>query len=190
MSLENTLIEESGFIDTPLHKEMEELNRPAIEAIKTALAMFDDRIEKLLKEDALISQQAKIVMSIPGFGKVIASKLITATNGFTRINNPRALACYAGIAPFEHRSGTSLKGKTRVSHLANKDLKKMLHMAALVTIRKGNIMHDYYLRKVSEGKNKMSVINAVRNKLVHILMACIRNETIYLKNFNHSLVTT
>ena len=119
--------------------------------------------------------------SISGFGQVIASKLIVATQGFMRITNPRSLACYSGIAPFEHRSGTSIKGITRVSHLANKDLKKMLHMAALVTIRKGNIMHDYYKRKVAKGKSKMSVINAVRNKLIHILMACIKNDTIYQK---------
>jgi len=66
----------------------------------------------------------------------------------------------------------------------------MIHLAALVTIRKGNIMHDYFNRKVAEGKNKMSVINAIRNKLIHILMACIKNNTTYQKNFNHSLERT
>ncbi len=79
-------------------------------------------------------------MSIPGFGQIISSKLIQITHGFTRLTNPRQLACFAGGAPFEHASGSSLKGKTRISHLANKEIKKMLHLAALVTIRKGNIM--------------------------------------------------
>jgi len=190
MSISNTLKEEIGFVDADLHEEMEQLSRPVIDELEKTLASFNARIEKILAEDVLLSDQAKIVTSIPGFGKVIASKLIIATQGFTRLTDPRALACYAGIAPFEHRSGTSIKGKTRVSHLANKDLKKMLHMAALVTIRKGNIMHGYFNRKVAEGKNKMSVINAVRNKLVHILMACIKNNTTYQKNFNHSLAVT
>ena len=137
------------------------------------------------------SQQGKIVQSIPGFGQVIASKLIQVTYGFTRLTDPRQLACFAGVAPFEYSSGTSLKGKTRISHLANKEIKnlsrsfgrKMLHLAALVTIRKGNIMHDYFNRKVAQGKNKMSVINAVRNKLIHILLACIKNNTMYQKNY-------
>ena len=190
MSMRNTLKEEIGFVATELHEELEQLNRPAIEVLEKTLEGFDSRVEKILKEDEELSGQAKIVTSIPGFGKVIASKLIVATHGFTKITDPRSLACYAGIAPFEHRSGTSLKGRTRVSHLANKDLKKMIHLAALVTIRKGNIMHDYFNRKVAEGKNKMSVINAVRNKLVHILMACIKNNTTYQKNYQHSLVTT
>lgn len=190
LSIGNTLKEEIGFIDEDLHAEMDQISRPAIEALEKTLAEFDQRIEKILQEDIQLSDQAKIVISIPGFGKVIASKLIIATHGFTRLTNPRSLACYSGVAPFEHRSGTSLKGKTRVSHYANKDLKKMLHMAALVTIRKGNIMHDYFNRKVAEGKNKMSVINAIRNKLIHILLACIKNNTTYQKNFNHSLAIT
>ena len=190
MSIRNSLKEEIGFVKEELHEEMEELTRPSIEALEKTLEGFNSRIEKILNEDVELSGQAKIVTSIPGFGKVIASKLIIATQGFTKITNPRSLACYAGIAPFEHRSGTSLKGRTRVSHLANKDLKKMIHLAALVTIRKGNIMHDYFNRKVAEGKNKMSVINAIRNKLIHILMACIKNNTTYQKNFNHSLAIT
>jgi len=190
LSMSNPLKEEAGFIDHELHEEMESISRPAIDALEKVLAKFNGQIEDLLKEDIELSRQAEIVKSIPGFGNVVASKLIIATEGFTRLTNPRALACYSGIAPFEHSSGTSIKGKTRVSHLANKDLKKMLHLAALVTIRKGNIMHDYYKRKVGEGKNKMSVINAVRNKLIHILMACIKNNTTYEKNFNHSLAIT
>jgi len=190
LSLSNTLKEEADFVEEELHLEMEEVSRPAIEALEQALAEFDLRIEVILEKDILLSGQAKIVTSIPGFGKVIASKLIVATHGFTRFTNARSLACYSGIAPFEHSSGTSIKGKTRVSHFANKELKKMLHLAALVTIRKGNIMHDYFNRKVAQGKNKMSVINAIRNKLVHILMACLRNNTTYQKNFNHSLEIT
>lgn len=190
MSIGNTLKEEEGFIDSDLHEEMEEISLPVVAAVKASLAEFNRRIEVILKEDIELSEQAKIVTSIPGFGHVIASKIIIATHGFTRLTDPRALACYAGIAPFEHRSGTSIKGKTRVSHYANKDLKRMIHLAALVTIRKGNIMHDYFNRKVAQGKNKMSVINAIRNKLIHILMACIRNNTTYQKNFNHSLEIT
>lgn len=98
-------------------------------------------------------------------------------------NDRRKLACYAGVAPFEYSSGTSVRGKTRVSHIANKDLKKMFHLAALVTIRKNGIMYDYYQRKVAQGKPKMAVINAVRNKLIHIMLACIKNDTIYQKNY-------
>jgi hypothetical protein len=39
-------------------------------------------------------------------------------------------------------------------------------------------LRDYYLRKVEEGKNKMAIINAVRNKISHSLFACVRENRI------------
>lgn len=187
LSLSNSLKEEIGYVEEALHEEMECINRPAIEAVEQAIEQCNQKITSLLEQDSQLARKTEIVQSIPGFGTVISAKIIEVTRGFTRLTNPRALACFAGVAPFEYSSGTSLKGKTRISHLANKDLKKMLHLAALVTIRKGNIMHDYFQRKVAEGKNKMAVINAVRNKLIHILLACIKNDTTYDKNYSHKL---
>ena len=187
MSLENTVNEESGFIAADLHEETKALNAAPIASLEAQIRKVDERITDLLSSDMELNRLRKIIMSMPGFGPVITPKIIAVTQGFTRLTDPRAFACYAGVAPFEHTSGTSLKGKTRVSHLANKDIKKMLHLAALVTIRKGNIMHDYFNRKVAQGKNKMSVINAIRNKLIHILFACIRDNVIYQKNYHHSL---
>lgn len=187
LSVRGPLEEEKGFVDGPAHEEAVAIAAPVIEALEDAIKDLGERIGELLGSDGRLARQAEVVTSIPGFGIVIASKLIEVTKGFTRLTDPRQLACYAGVAPFEHSSGTSVKGRTRVSHLANKDIKKMLHLAALVTIRKGNIMHGYFQRKVAEGKNKMSVINAVRNKLIHILLACIKNDTIYDKNYQHEL---
>ena len=187
MSLRNTLKEEKGFIPEKLHQEMIKLNTKAIKALEKSIQQIDTKIQQLLKKDTQFKQLQKIIQSMPGFGPVITPKLIAVTHGFTRLTDPRAFACFAGVAPFEHKSGTSLKGKTRISHLANKDIKKMLHLAALVTIRKNNIIHDYFNRKVQQGKNKMSIINAIRNKLIHILFACIKNNTTYQKKYQHSL---
>lgn len=79
----------------------------------------------------------------------------------------RKLACYSGVAPFVYQSGTSIRGKTGVSKFANGELKRTLHMAAISSVQHNPELHEYYQRKVQEGKNKMSVINAVRNKLLH-----------------------
>ena len=97
------------------------------------------------------------------------------------------MACYAGIAPFEHTSGTSIKGRTRVSHLANKSLKTLLHMGALSAIKNSEEIGAYYRRKVEEGKPKMVVINAVRNKLVLRIWACIREDRMYEKTYTKNL---
>ena len=186
-SVRNPLEEEKGFVDSAHHEEAAAITAPVVKALEGAIKGYGTKIKELLDSDGQLARQAEIISSIPGFSKVITPKLIEVTRGFTRLTDPRQLACYAGIAPFEHSSGTSVKGRTRVSHLANKDIKKMLHLAALVTIRKGNIMHAYYQRKVGEGKSPMTVINAVRNKLVHILLACIRKDVMYEKNYEAGL---
>jgi transposase len=112
--------------------------------------------------------------------------MIVKTNGYTKINNPRKFACYAGIAPFKQRSGSSLNKRPRVSHLADKSIKKLLHMAAMRAIQLDNVLRNYYIRKIEQGKNKMAVLNAIRNKLVHIIFAMIKNQKLYDFNLHMS----
>ena len=101
------------------------------------------------------------------------------TNEFKTITDPRKLACYAGVAPFKNTSGISVFGRNRVSNLADKSLKKLLHLGAMSAIRLDNDLAIYFKRKVAQGKNKMSVLNAVRNKIIHIVFALIKNQNLY-----------
>jgi transposase len=78
--------------------------------------------------------------------------------------------------PFEHTSGKSVRSKPKVHYMANKKLKKQLHMCAMSAINFDPEIKEYYNRKVAEGKNKMLVINNVRNKLVHRVCACVRDN--------------
>ena len=78
------------------------------------------------------------------------------------LNDTRKLACYCGVAPFKYSSGTSVRGKTKVHYMANKKLKCNLHMASLTAVKLEVELKAYYERKVLEGKNKMSVLNAVK----------------------------
>ena len=94
----------------------------------------------------------------------ITSLFITVTNAFIFFKDWRKLACYCGVAPFRHQSGSSIKGKTKVSHIANKKMKSLLNMAALSAKKCDTEIKAYYERKVAEGKNKMSVINAAKCK--------------------------
>ncbi|HRU60950.1 MAG TPA: transposase [Bacteroidia bacterium] len=100
---------------------------------------------------------------------------------FNKIIDAKKYACHAGVAPFEHTSGTSLKGKSRVSHLADKEMKTMFHLASLSSISRSGEFKDYFDRRVKEGKNKMLVINAIRNKLIHRIFACVKEKRNYVK---------
>ena len=114
---------------------------------------------------------------------ITAVNLITTTNEFLSITEAKKYACYSGVAPFEHSSGSSVRGKTKVSHMANKKTKTLLHLAALSAIQVKGEIKEYYKRKVEQGKNKMSVLNAVRNKIIQRVFACVKKDRFFEKNY-------
>lgn len=154
-------------------------NRKIIRQLEKAIEEFEQKLEQLICSLPEMKKQYELLKTIPGIGKVVAQTLVIFTNGFARFDNARALACHAGIAPFEYKSGTSVRGKSRVSHRSNKRLKSLLHMAAMAAIKTNGELRTYYERKVAEGKNKMSVLNAVRNKLIHRVFAVLKRNTEY-----------
>src|SRR5204863_7838877 len=91
---------------------------------------LDTKIQQLVKADPEIKALYELIVSVKGIGPIVATNLIVTTNCFMNFQNSRQLACYCGIAPFEMQSGTSLKGKSRVSHYANKKMKVLLNLAA------------------------------------------------------------
>ena len=151
------------------------------------MAAIEARIDELFSKDAQLNRLYELISSVDGVGKCIAGQVIVDTNEFKNIKEGKAYACYSGVAPFEHRSGSSVHLRSRLSHLANKCTKTLLHMAALSPIRMAGELKDYYQRKVAEGKNKMSVMNAIRNKLILRVFACVRNNKVYQKNYVHTL---
>jgi transposase len=145
-----------------------------LSSIEKEIQQIDNELEDTVKGDPHLKELFQLATSVPGVGKLTALFMICFTNEFSMYTNPKQLACYCGVAPFEHSSGSSVRGRTRVSHMANKVLKRMLHMGAMSVISRDPELRDYYQRKVAQGKNKMLVINAVRNKIIHRLCAVIK----------------
>ena len=164
-----------------MDKSLHDLNRQQVILLDKQLKFIENSIEELIKADEIMHRQSKLIRSIPGVGKVLCWTMIARTENFTTITAPRQMACYSGVAPFRNSSGTSIKGKDRVSHYADKAVKTILHMAAMRAVRLQNDMQDFYLRKVAQGKNKMSVLNAVRNKIIHRIFAVVKNQKPYQK---------
>ncbi len=169
------------FCDTAASKVLEKENKAIILFLKKRITHFDTLIEKIIIENPVMENQYKLITSIPGIGLQISANIIAYTQAFTLFDCPRKFACYSGVAPFPYQSGTSIKGRSRVSHLANKKMKSILSLGALLAIRNDTEMRLYYQRKVNEGKNKMLVLNAVRNKLLQRIFAVVKRETPYVK---------
>jgi transposase len=162
-----------------LDKDLLKLNKKLIEAMNSQIKQLEANIEQVIKLDDQLKVQASLIKSVPGVGKVLCWMMLAKTEGFTLIDSPRKMACYCGVVPFDYQSGTSIRQKPRVSLYADKSLKSVLHLAAMSSIRLPNDLRSYYLRKVQEGKNKMSILNAIRNKIIHRVFAIIKNQTMY-----------
>lgn len=144
------------------------------------IQQVEQRMEQIIASHPVLSRQNELLQSIPGVGRQLAGYMLVTTEGFTRITNARKLCCHAGIAPFRYHSGENTYSKARVSHRADKQLKSLLHMGALSAIRSPGELQEYYQRKVQQGKPKMSVINAIRSKLVHRMFAVIKRDEEYV----------
>lgn len=159
----------------------------SIKALKTDLKNVEKKIVEVIKSDASLNHLFELITSVDGIGSVIACEMIITTNEFKNINDPKKYACYSGVVPFEHSSGSSVRGRTRVSHFANKNTKRLLHMATLSIIRYQGELKTYWLRKIQEGKHKMVILNAIRNKLIQRVFAVVKRGTKYEKVYTHVL---
>ena len=179
--------EASEFIEASISRRIVKNCQGTLKALQKDILKIEKEIDDLVREDQPLAQQMEWATSVPGVGKITALNVIIASGELERISEVKKFACYAGIAPFEYSSGSSIRGRTKVSKMANMTLKKILQLAAMSAIQYCEEIKRYYERKVAEGKNKMSVINAVRNKLISRIFSCIKNRRIYQKEFVHAL---
>ena len=168
-----TMISQSGrHIVTELNKEIEKI---------------DKRIAELIDSDDELAQVFTIVTSIPGIGTQNAVCLMVYTDNFRRFNfDSRKIACYYGIAPFGRDSGTSVHTDPHVHYMANRQIKAMLSQAALSAARFNPVIASYYSRLIERGKKRQIALNNVKNKLVHIVTAMVRNKQLFDKDYKIS----
>jgi transposase len=154
-----------------------------IRGLEQDIKNIDADIAKLVKEDKELNHQVRLITSIPSVGPITAYHLICYTNEFKQVRSGKQLSSYCGVAPFSRSSGSSVRKPARVSHLANRVLKMLLHMCALTATKMKNDFGDYFRRKTAEGKHKMLVINALRNKLALTIAAVVQKQCQFDKQY-------
>jgi transposase len=165
------------FIPGSIFKVVATNNHKTIAFLKKSLKTIDGKIKSIREKNERLNAQYQLLKSVPGIGDITALYMIVTTRGFERFENWRKFACYSGIAPFQYTSGSSIRGKTRVNHLADKKMKSLLNMAALSAVRHDQEIKEYYERKINEGKNPMLVLNNIRCKIVGRAFAVINRST-------------
>lgn len=139
----------------------------------------EQQIQKLIEASQPIKYYFDLLCTIRGIGMVVAATVIVKTKCFSSFSDPRKFACYAGTAPFPKESGKTI-GSHRISNIADKEMKKLLTLAAQAAILYDPEIKHYYLRKLKQGKSKKCVRNAIRNKLIARIFSVAKRGTPYV----------
>ena len=126
-----------------------------------------------------------LLCSLPGIGLLTAATILGETNGFDLIRNKRQLASYAGLDVKEKQSGTSVKGKPRISKKGNRYLRKAMHLPALTAIRHDERFKAIFARIVSKHGIKMKAAVAIQRKLLEMAYTLYKKQ----EKYNHEYLT-
>lgn len=169
-----------GKTDTIIH-----IAREKIKANEKHIALIEKEITQVIESNESMLLNYRIVTSIKGIGPVNAWMTIAYTENFTSFADARKYAVFVGVIPFEHTSGTSIKGRRRVSHLAHKELKQELNQAA-----KTAITHDPEIRAYAQRKLKNKpyplVLNNVKFKLILCMFSLVKRGVKYVENYQRA----
>lgn len=152
--LEIPIKEARQFLEPEMARTLEEASKPAIDALQKSLKDLDKQLEALQKTDPEVNHKIDLMRSVPGIGKVASFTFLVATNEFIRFDSAKKLACHAGVVPFAETSGTSVRHRPKVSHQANKNLKTILHMAALSILRHKKPLKNITTEKSPRARTK------------------------------------
>ena len=166
------------YVTKDIQKQIEHLNE--------SIEQVEKQLMEIIESESSLKKTFTLATSVKGIGLVIAAFMMVTTNNFTGFENGRKYACYAGIAPFPYDSGTSIKGKTQVSYLANKQIKPLLSNGANSAKAYDPEIRAYYNRKRNEGKEHKSVINAISCKLVNRVFSVVKRQTPYVITYQQN----
>jgi transposase len=167
--------------------------KEVIKSLEKTKHIIEKEIKKLeLQLQDLIQtwqgEQVENITSIPGLGKRAVALLIVYTDGFKKISNHRQLIALAGLAPREHTSGTSVRGRKGICKMDNGHLRNVLYMCSLSAIKHNKACKELYERLKAKGKRSKVALIAVCNKLLKQAFAIATKATTYQPNYKSSLI--
>ncbi len=186
------LVDERTVIKNQLHAERAEAkpNKQSIGRANKRLMLLNKQVDEINQElkdlitsEDEVKQIVLLICTIPGIGLLTAATILGETNGFELIRNKRQLTSYAGLDVKEKQSGTSVKGKPRISKKGNKHLRKAMHMPALTAIRHNERYKAIFARLVSKHGVKLKAAVPIQRKLLEMTFTIFKTKTKFDKEF-------
>lgn len=188
------IVTERVMVKNMLHAEQTEAepNTNSLKRLKARIQFLNKQEYQVKKEIELcVENQSRLkkdiqnICSIPGVGMLTAVIVLAETNGFNLIRNKKQLTSYAGLDVKEKQSGTSVKGKPRISKMGNTALRKAMHLPSLSAIKHDERFKEVFVRLVSRNGVKMKALVAVQRKLLELIYLLHKNKTTYQKDYEN-----
>jgi transposase len=149
--------------------------------MKKEIKQLEEKLQLLLLQWQ--PEQLKSVSSVKGIGKRAAAMLIVFTQGFQYTENHRQLISFAGLAPTQYSSGSSIHGKPRIYKRGGKNLRDVLYMCSMNAMKTNTACKALYERLKANGKTGKQALVAVMNKLLKQVFAVVKNNSLYQPNY-------
>lgn len=186
------LIEEKVAISNRLHalnhsfepdKTVIKRMKQRLNLIKKQIKQVEKQIELTVKADKFIKHKIDEICKVKGLGLITVATIIAETNGFVLFTSRGQLVCYAGYDVVERESGSSLKGKTRISKKGNRHIRRALHFPAISAVKHETQFKQLFDRILDRTSIKMKAYTAVQRKLLLLIYTLFKNDTVYDPNY-------
>ena len=186
------IVQERSVIKNQIHAEKTESepNQKSLERMQARIRFLNSQekeikadITDIVSKDSDLKQVINNITTIPGVGELTAVIVLAETNGFELIRNKSQLSSYAGLDVKEKQSGTSVKGKPRISKKGNRNLRKSMHLPSLTAVKWDENFKNIYAKLISKNGIKMKALVAVQRKILELIYILFKNETVYDKEY-------
>jgi len=154
--------------------------------LEKQIQKLEKKIKDHIDRHPGLRQQSDLLKTIPGVAETTSANLISELR-FDQFSTARQVAAYAGLTPSDKESGTSVKGRPRLSKIGSRRLRKALFMPAMAAIRYNPILSEFANRLKLKGKAMKVIISAVMRKIIHIAFGVLRSGRPFDPNYLHQL---
>jgi transposase len=169
----------SGSLSDAVRSSLEEHIEYLHEQIKKTRRQIKDHIDN----HPGLKDNARLLESIPGIGESTAALLLAEVGDMSQFSSARQVAAFAGLVPRIRESGSSARGKARLSKVGSSRLRKSMYYPAITALRFNPLIRALGLRLSSQGKSKMLIIGAAMRKLLHIAYGVLKSKRPFDPNF-------
>jgi len=167
------------------HKQVIKRLNQQLALLKKQLKEVEKQIVHVIDEDEILSVKIEEICKIKGLGIVTVATIIAETDGFNLFTSRGQLISYSGYDIVENESGSSIKGKTRISKKGNKFIRRALYFPSLVVIKHEPVFRQLWDRIFDRTKIKMKAYVAVQRKLLILIYTLFKKNEAYDSNFKN-----